>query len=153
MKNKYSSFLIIISVTFIAPAIGGYITNTFKEPWYSELNLAFFNPPSWVFAPVWTILYIFMSIAVWNIWNEFKNKKILIIYFIHLFFNASWSIVFFCFHQIFLALLNLIIIIIFIIYLMWLYKKLNKLSFYLMLPYLLWSSYALVLNFSIMILN
>tara|TARA_Y100000591_G_C21673798_1_gene614360 strand:+ start:49 stop:510 length:462 start_codon:yes stop_codon:yes gene_type:complete len=153
MKNKYSSFLIIISVTFIASAIGGYITNTFKEPWYSELNLAFFNPPSWVFAPVWTILYIFMSIAVWNIWNEFKNKKILIIYFIHLFFNASWSIVFFGFHQIFLALLNLIIIIIFIIYLMWLYKKLNKLSFYLMLPYLLWSSYALVLNFSIMILN
>ncbi len=153
MKNKYSSFFIIISVTFIASAIGGYITNTFKEPWYSELNLAFFNPPSWVFAPVWTILYIFMSIAVWNIWNEFKNKKILIIYFIHLFFNASWSIVFFGFHQIFLALLNLIIIIIFIIYLMWLYKKLNKLSFYLMLPYLLWSSYALVLNFSIMILN
>ena len=153
MGNKYSSFLIVLLITFLASAIGGYITNTFKEPWYSELNLASFNPPSWIFAPVWTILYIFMSVAVWNIWNRFKSKKILKIYFIHLFFNASWSVVFFGFHQIFLAFIILILILIFIIYLMILYYKLNKLSFYLMVPYLLWSSYALVLNFFIIILN
>ena len=153
MGNKYSSFLILLLITFLASAIGGYITNTFKEPWYSELNLASFNPPSWIFAPVWTTLYIFMSVAVWNIWNKFKSKKILKIYFIHLFFNASWSVVFFGFHQIFLAFIILILILIFIIYLMILYYKLNKLSFYLMVPYLLWSSYALVLNFFIIILN
>ena len=153
MGNKYSSFLIVLLTTFLASAIGGYITNTFKEPWYSELNLASFNPPSWIFAPVWTTLYIFMSVAVWNIWNKFKSKKILKIYFIHLFFNASWSVVFFGFHQIFLAFIILILILIFIIYLMILYYKLNKLSFYLMVPYLLWSSYALVLNFFIIILN
>ena len=153
MGNKYSSFLIVLLITFLASAIGGYITNTFKEPWYSELNLASFNPPSWIFAPVWTTLYIFMSVAVWNIWNRFKSKKILKIYFIHLFFNASWSVVFFGFHQIFLAFIILILILIFIIYLMILYYKLNKLSFYLMVPYLLWSSYALVLNFFIIILN
>ena len=153
MGNKYSSFLILLLITFLASAIGGYITNTFKEPWYSELNLASFNPPSWIFAPVWTTLYIFMSVAVWNIWNRFKSKKILKIYFIHLFFNASWSVVFFGFHQIFLAFIILILILIFIIYLMILYYKLNKLSFYLMVPYLLWSSYALVLNFFIIILN
>jgi len=153
MGNKYSSFLIVLLITFLASAIGGYITNTFKEPWYSELDLASFNPPSWIFAPVWTTLYIFMSVAVWNIWNRFKSKKILKIYFIHLFFNASWSVVFFGFHQIFLAFIILILILIFIIYLMILYYKLNKLSFYLMVPYLLWSSYALVLNFFIIILN
>jgi len=153
MGNKYSSFLIVLLITFLASAIGGYITNTFKEPWYSELNLASFNPPSWIFAPVWTTLYIFMSVAVWNIWNKFKSKKILKIYFIHLFFNASWSVVFFGFHQIFLAFIILILILIFIIYLMILYYKLNKLSFYLMVPYLLWSSYALVLNFFIIMLN
>ena len=153
MGNKYSSFLIVLLITFLASAIGGYITNTFKEPWYSELNLASFNPPSWIFAPVWTTLYIFMSVAVWNIWNRFKSKKILKIYFIHLFFNASWSVVFFGFHQIFLAFIILILILIFIIYLMILYYKLNKLSFYLMVPYLLWSSYAFVLNFFIIILN
>ena len=153
MGNKYSSFLIVLLITFLASAIGGYITNTFKEPWYSELNLASFNPPSWIFAPVWTTLYIFMTVAVWNIWNRFKSKKILKIYFIHLFFNASWSVVFFGFHQIFLAFIILILILIFIIYLMILYYKLNKLSFYLMVPYLLWSSYALVLNFFIIILN
>ena len=153
MGNKYSSFLIVLLITFLASAIGGYITNTFKEPWYSELNLASFNPPSWIFAPVWTTLYILMSVAVWNIWNKFKSKKILKIYFIHLFFNASWSVVFFGFHQIFLAFIILILILIFIIYLMILYYKLNKLSFYLMVPYLLWSSYALVLNFFIIILN
>ena len=153
MGNKYSSFLILLLITFLASAIGGYITNTFKERWYSELNLASFIPTSWIFAPVWTTLYIFMSVAVWNIWNKFKSKKILKIYFIHLFFNASWSVVFFGFHQIFLSFLILILILIFIIYLMILYYKLNKLSFYLMVPYLLWSSYALVLNFFIIILN
>ena len=57
MKNKYLSFFIILLITFIAPMTGSYVTVSFKEPWYSEIILPSFNPPSWVFAPVWTILY------------------------------------------------------------------------------------------------
>ena len=152
-KNKYLSFFLILSITFLASGIGGFITASFKEPWYSEILLPSFNPPSWVFAPVWTILYILMSVAIWKVWINFFDRKILNIYFIHLIFNASWSIVFFGLHQIGLALLNLIIILIFIVILMKIYFKRNKLSLYLTIPYFLWSSYALFLNFSIFLLN
>ena len=153
MKNKYLSLVIILLVTFIAPMIGSYATATFKEPWYSEIILPSFNPPSWVFAPVWTTLYLLMSIAIWKIWKNLFDARILNIYFIHLFFNSTWSIVFFGFHLIGLALVNLIIILIFIIFLMKEYSIRDKISFYLMIPYLAWSSYALILNSSIFLLN
>jgi benzodiazapine receptor len=112
-----------------------------------------FNPPAWVFAPVWTILYIMMSVAIWKVWINLFDARVLKIYFIHLFFNSTWSIMFFGFHQIGLALINLIIILIFIILIMKIYFKKNKTSFYLMTPYFLWSSYALILNASIFFLN
>ena len=153
MKNKYLSLVIIFLVTFIAPMIGSYATATFKEPWYSEIVLPTFNPPGWVFAPVWTTLYLLMSIAIWKIWKNSFNTRILKIYFIHLFFNSTWSIVFFGFHLIGLALVNLIIILLFIIFLMKEYLMRDKISFYLMIPYLTCSSYALILNISIFLLN
>ena len=152
-KNKYLSLLLILLITSLASVIGGFTTASFKEPWYSEIILPSFNPPSWVFAPVWTTLYILMSIAIWKIWIIFFDRKILNIYFIHLIFNAAWSVIFFGFHQIELALLNLIIILFFIIILMKIYYRKNKLSFYLTLPYFFWSSYALFLNASIAALN
>jgi len=152
-KNKYLSLFLILLITFIASAIGGFTTTLFKEPWYSEIILPTYNPPSYVFAPIWTTLYFMMSIAIWKVWVNFFDKKILNVYFIHLFFNATWSIVFFGFHKIGFALINLIVILFFIIFLMRLYIPKEKISFYLMVPYLLWSSYALVLNFSIFFLN
>tara|TARA_B100001029_G_scaffold177664_1_gene182755 strand:+ start:43 stop:507 length:465 start_codon:yes stop_codon:yes gene_type:complete len=153
LKNKYVSFLFIVLITFSASAMGGFVTASFKEPWYSQIIQPSFSPPSWVFGPVWTTLYFLMSLAIWLFWINFKNKKVLYIYFIHIFFNSIWSIIFFGFHQIFLALLNLIIILIFIIWLMNIYYKTYRLSFLLMLPYLLWSTYALILNGSIFYLN
>ena len=153
MKNKYLSLIIILLITFLAPMIGSYATTVFKEPWYSEIILPSFNPPSWVFGPVWSTLYLLMSLAAWKVWTKNFDKKLLKIYFIHLFFNSSWSIVFFGFHQIGLALLNLIIILIFIIILMKEYFIKDKISFYLMVPYASWSSYALVLNSAIFVLN
>tara|TARA_B100000945_G_C20055295_1_gene445467 strand:+ start:27 stop:491 length:465 start_codon:yes stop_codon:yes gene_type:complete len=153
LKNKYVSFLFIVLITFSASAMGGFVTTSFKEPWYSQIIQPSFSPPSWVFGPVWTTLYFLMSLAIWLFWINFKNKKVLYIYLVHIFFNAIWSIIFFGFHQIFLALLNLIIILIFIIWLMNIYYKTYRLSFLLMLPYLLWSTYALILNGSIFYLN
>ena len=152
-KNKYLSLFIILLITFLASAIGGFTTTSFKEPWYSQIILPSYNPPSWVFAPVWTLLYVMMSIAIWKIWINSFDLELLKLYFIHLFFNGTWSIVFFGFHQIGLALVNLIIIIIFIIMLMKKYLMRDRLSFYLMIPYFLWSSYALILNSSIFLLN
>ena len=152
-KNKYLSLGLILLVTFLASGIGSFVTSSFKEPWYSEILLPSFNPPSWVFGPVWTTLYIFMSIAAWSAWNKTSDKKLLQIYFVHLFFNSIWSIIFFGFHQIFIALIDLGIILIFIIWLMRIYYQVNKISFLLMIPYLLWSSYALMLNGAIFYLN
>ncbi len=152
-KNKYLSFFLILFITFAASGIGGFTTSSFKEPWYSQIILPAFNPPSWVFAPVWTILYILMSIAAWSAWQKTLDKKLLKIYFIHLFFNAIWSIIFFGFHKIGLALFDLIIILTFIMLLMNNYLRVNLISFYLILPYFLWSSYALILNTSIFLLN
>ncbi len=153
MNNKYLSLGLILLVTFAASGIGGFVTSSFKEPWYSEIILPTFNPPSWIFGPVWTTLYIFMSVAIWGAWNKSSDKKVLQVYFVHLFFNAMWSVIFFGFHQIFIALIDLGIILIFIIWLMKIYYKINKISFLLMTPYLLWSSYALVLNATIFYLN
>ena len=153
MSNKYLSLGLILLVTFAASGIGGFVTSSFKEPWYSEIILPTFNPPSWVFGPVWTVLYILMSVAIWIVWSKTSDKKILQLYFIHLFFNAIWSIIFFGFHQIFIALIDLGIILIFIIWLMKIYYQVSKISFLLMTPYLLWCSYALVLNSTIFYLN
>jgi len=153
MNNKYLSLGLILLITFIASGIGSFVTSFFKEPWYSEILLPSFNPPSWVFGPVWTTLYVFMSIAAWSAWNKTSDKKILQVYFIHLFFNSIWSVIFFGFHQIFIALIDLCIILIFIVWLMRIYYQVNKISFLLMTPYLLWSSYALMLNTTIFYLN
>ena len=152
-KNKYLSLTFILLITFLASGIGGFTTANFKEPWYSQIILPIFNPPSWVFGPVWTTLYILMSVAIWRIWIKFYDNKILNLYFFHLFFNMIWSIIFFGFHQIGLALLDLFIILIFIVLLMKIYYLKDKISFSLMVPYFLWSGYALVLNFNIFILN
>ena len=153
MNNKYLSLGLIILITFVASGIGSFVTSSFKEPWYSEIILPAFNPPSWVFSPVWTALYILMSVAIWIVWIKTSNKKILQLYFVHLFFNAIWSVIFFGFHQIFVALIDLGIILIFIIWLMKIYYQVSKISFLLMTPYLLWSSYALILNATIFYLN
>tara|TARA_B100000214_G_C23807206_1_gene553229 strand:+ start:123 stop:587 length:465 start_codon:yes stop_codon:yes gene_type:complete len=152
-NNKYLSLILIVLITFVASAIGGFVTSIYKEPWYSQIIQPSFSPPSWVFGPVWTSLYIMMSISIWIHWVSEKDIKTLKIYFAHIFFNGIWSIIFFGFHQILLAFFNLLIILFFILWLVNIYYKENKLSFLLMIPYLLWSIYALLLNGSIFYLN
>jgi len=154
VNNKISSFIVLAIVTYSASFIGGIVTYSSKEPWYSSLVKSNLNPPDWVFAPVWTTLYLFMTVAIWLAWHKNrKNVNLIYYYLIHLLFNTTWSIVFFFFHNIFLALINLIILILFIIFLMLQYKKISQLSYYLMIPYLLWCCYALILNLSLFVLN
>ena len=154
LKNKIVTFILFFSITFSASLIGGLATINFKEPWYSLLNKPVFNPPDWIFAPVWTTLYLMMTVAVWIFWHT-KNKNIntIYIYFIHLVFNTTWSVVFFVFHNMVLALITLIILIALIIILILRFKRVNMLSVYLMIPYLLWCCFALILNSSLLVLN
>ena len=154
IKNKYISLLGFIIITFSASAIGSFSTRIYKEPWYSGINKASFNPPDWVFAPVWSTLYIFMAIAIWLIWvNPKKTEKIFYIYFIHLIVNASWSVAFFALHQILVSLIIIGLIIFFVIWLIKLYYPVNKISALLMIPYLAWLSFAFILNLNIFTLN
>ena len=154
LKNKILSFILFFLITFSASFIGGLSTITYKEPWYSQLIKSNFNPPDWIFAPVWTTLYFMMTFAIWFFWHS-KNRDIntVYIYFIHVVFNTTWSIIFFAFHNILLALINLMILIGFIIILILRFKRVNNVSAYLMIPYLLWSCYALLLNFNLLMLN
>ena len=154
LKNKFLSFALFALVTYLASAIGGMATIGFKEPWYSLLIKPSYNPPGWVFAPVWTTLYLMMIISIWFFWHS-KNKDVntIYIYLIHLIVNTTWSVVFFIFHKIFLALVVLIILILLIIILMLRFRRVNMLSYYLMIPYLLWCFFALILNINLFILN
>ena len=154
LKNKFLSFILFFVITFSASFIGGLASINLKEPWYSQLIKSNYNPPDWIFAPVWTTLYVMMTLAIWFFWHT-KNRDIntVYIYFIHIVFNTTWSIVFFGLHQIFLALVVLMILIILIIVLIIRFKRVNFVSYYLMIPYLLWCCYALFLNFNLLILN
>ena len=154
LKNKFLSFVLFFIITYSASFIGGLATISFKEPWYSQLVKSNLNPPDWVFAPVWTALYLMMTLAIWFFWHS-KNRDMntIYIYFIHILFNTTWSVVFFAFHNILLALIILLILIFLIIVLILRFKRVNIASYYLMIPYLLWTSYALFLNFNLLILN
>ena len=153
-KNKFLTFISFLAITFSASFIGGLATIKFKEPWYSLLNKPLFNPPDWIFAPVWTSLYIMMTFSIWLYWHT-KGKDIntVYIYFVHLLFNTTWSIVFFVFHNMVLSLVILLILMGLIINLILRFKPTKILSAYLMIPYLLWCSFALILNISLIILN
>jgi tryptophan-rich sensory protein len=154
LKNKFLSFVLFFFITFSASFVGRLITISSKEPWYSQLTKSNYNPPDWIFAPIWLTLYLMMTIAIWLFWHSKKrDMNTIYIYFIHIVFNTTWSIVFFGLHQIFLALVALIVLIFLIIILIQRFKRVNLLSYYLMIPYLLWTVYALFLNFNLLVLN
>ena len=154
LKNKILSFILFFLVTFSASFIGGLASISLKEPWYSQLIKSNYNPPDWVFAPVWTALYLMMTFAIWFYWHsKRRDMNTIYIYFIHIVFNTTWSIVFFGLHKILYALFVLLILILLIIILILKFKRVNYVSAYLMIPYLLWSCYALFLNFNLYILN
>ena len=154
LKNKFLSFSLFALITYSASFIGAFATITFKDPWYSLLNKPAFNPPDWVFGPVWTILYLMMTIAIWLYWhNRNRNINTIYIYFIHLVFNTTWSVVFFVLHNMLLALVVLISLIVLIFILIVRLKSVNLVSSYLMIPYLIWCMFALVLNFNLILLN
>ena len=154
LKNKFLSFVLFFFITFSASFVGRLATISSKEPWYSQLIKSNYNPPDWIFPPIWLTLYLMMTIAIWLFWHSKKrDMNTIYIYFIHIVFNTTWSIVFFGLHQIFLALVALIVLIFLIIILIQRFKRVNLLSYYLMIPYLLWTFYALFLNLNLLVLN
>ena len=155
-----------IFISIVIPLIIGFLGSAFTmnsvSTWYPELNKPFFNPPSWIFGPVWTILYIMIGISIYLVWTRKENKKgknketkkkVFWICGIQLFFNFIWSILFFGNKLIGLAFVDIIFLLIAILFNIYFCYKISRNSAYLLIPYLLWVSFASIINFAIWILN
>jgi len=137
-------------------SIAGIITAKEISAWYAALNKPSFNPPGYLFGPVWSALYILMGVSMFLIWNTPKTKlrqKALTVFGVQLFFNFWWSILFFSFHTILLSLVDILLLWFLIIYMITLFKKIKPVAAYLQIPYLLWVTFATVLNICIWYLN
>lgn len=153
--KKICKLIISLVIPFLASAIGSLFTSASVSTWYLTLNKPFFNPPSWVFSPVWIILFLLMGIALYIIWiDKSKNKKpAFVVFGVQLFLNVFWSILFFGLQSPLLAFIEIIFlwaaIMITIIY----FYAINKSAAWLLIPYILWVSFAAILNFRLYLLN
>jgi benzodiazapine receptor len=151
--KKYSPEIIGGLLCLSLGMLSGYSMTAADFAWYHSLNKPFFNPPSWIFGPVWTVLYLMMGVGLGILWkNKFKNKLLIIIFIAQLIFNLIWSPIFFYYQRIDLALLDIFALWISLVLFMFAARK-QSVLLALFLPYLLWVSFALVLNFSIYKLN
>jgi tryptophan-rich sensory protein len=148
--------IISIALPLVVGGLAGYATSSNIEGWYANLNKPSFNPPSYVFGPVWTLLYILMGISLYIVWSKGiveQRLKALLIFAGQLCLNFAWSFIFFYFHQPGWALLEIIVLWIFILLMIRAFKPIDKLAAYLQIPYLLWVSFATILNGAIFYLN
>jgi len=154
---KIFKLLISFLITFSAGAIGSLFTFQAIPTWYATLNKASFNPPSWLFGPAWTILYILISIALFLILNsnaENKNKKTaLIIFGIQIFLNTAWSVIFFGLKSPLFALIEIVFLWIAILLNIIKFYKINKTSGLILIPYLAWVTFATLLTLFVVLLN
>jgi benzodiazapine receptor len=154
---KIFKLLVSILICQGAGAVGSFFTSPVISSWYAGLEKPSFNPPNWIFAPVWTILFLLMGISLYLIWRrglEDKKAKIAVFIFaIQLILNVLWSFLFFGLQSPLYAFVEIIILWLAILITIINFSKISKLAAYLLLPYILWVSFASVLNFSILILN
>jgi len=157
MNKKLTKILIAVAISIFVGFLSGFATQSSISDWYITLNKPSFNPPNWIFAPVWSILYALMGIAAGIVWSKgFHHKwvKTALYHFIfQLIFNAAWSITFFGMRSPFYALLVIIALLALIILTIKWFRIVNKIAALLMIPYLLWVSFASILNYAIWQLN
>lgn len=154
--NKILKLFICLFLPITVGGLSGYITVEGVREWYSTLIKPSFNPPNRLFGPVWTVLYILMGISLFRISDLIKSKErnqALIVFGIQLVLNFLWSILFFKFHLVGLALVDIILLWISIFIMILQFRKLDAVSSFLQIPYLLWVSFASILNISILYLN
>lgn len=157
MRKVLPKIIIAVAVCLCIGFFSGFATQSSIDTWYASLNKPFFNPPNWIFAPVWTVLYILMGIAAGIVWSKgFYHKWVqtaLYHFIFQLLLNGLWSVVFFGFKSPGLALLVIMALIVLILLTIKWFRIVNKTAAYLLIPYLAWVLFATVLNFSIWQLN
>jgi len=154
---EWEAFIILLSINVVIGVVTSFFTSPEIHGWYALLQKPSFNPPAWVFAPVWTVLYVLIAYGAYRVWwhrddsGEFTTATLL--YFIQLLFNFVWPIVFFGMHQLFWALIVILALVLCIILNMVWFSRFSRTGTWLLLPYLLWVSFASVLNLYIYLLN
>ncbi|MEK7602224.1 MAG: TspO/MBR family protein [Patescibacteria group bacterium] len=153
--NLWIPYLVCVVASLLAGGIGSYFTFEAISTWYMGLTLPSWTPPNWVFGPVWTTLYVLMGVSAGLVWKSTRADKkwALYLFFFHLLVNAAWSIVFFGLRDPVSALLIIKALWLLIVALMILFWKYSKLATYLLIPYLVWVSYATSLNLGVILLN
>jgi len=156
MKKAFG-ILVFIVICELAGIIGSVFTASSISGWYATLVKPPFNPPGWIFGPVWTFLYAMMGLAAYLVYENGPGRpeirKALTVFAIQLIINALWSIVFFGARQILGAVVVIVLLWVMILLTIRLFSRISKAAAYLLVPYLLWVSFASVLNISLYTLN
>lgn len=155
--NSFFKLIVAIVVCELAGIIGSIFTASAIPNWHATLAKPALNPPSWIFGPVWTTLYALMGIAAFLIWKKGWDRtdvrKALYVFGIQLVLNALWSIIFFGLQGPAWAFANIVLMWLAIVWTMILFYKISKPAVWLLIPYILWVSFAAYLNYSIWTLN
>lgn len=156
--SKYLRIIYCVAICLVVGYLSSITTQSSINTWYPTLIKPSFNPPNWLFAPVWTLLFIMMGIAAGMIWNHLENqrelvKKALLFFTVQLLLNALWSYLFFGLNNVLLALIEVILLWLVIYETFHIFRKIDKKAAYLFIPYLIWVAFAAVLNGSIYYLN
>ncbi len=145
-----------VGLCLVVGGLGAALTSPSLEPWYAGLQKPSFNPPGWIFGPVWTTLYIMMGYALWRVWSHESHPlrvKAVQMFFVQLVLNLCWSGAFFFMQSPSLGLVVIICLLAAIVTTMFLFFRLDRLAGALFVPYVLWVGFATVLNLSIFLLN
>ncbi len=162
MTNKdkdfdWTAFIILLAINVAIGVIASFFTRPEIHGWYATLQKPSFNPPAWLFGPVWTIIYVLIAYAAYRVWqhrNEgWEFTVATLVYIVQLALNFAWSLVFFGMHHIFWALMVILALLVSIILNMVFFSRFSRTGAWLLLPYLLWVSFAAVLNLNIYLLN
>ena len=156
--NKITKIVIALFICLMVGYSASTVTRPSVETWYPTIIKPGFNPPNWVFMPVWSILYILMAVAAGLVWDKIKEqneevKKALGFFLIQLTLNAIWSYIFFGLKNPMLALIEIALLWLMIYETYLKFLKINKTAGYLLIPYIVWVAFAGILNASIWWLN
>lgn len=156
--NKYLKIIICVLTCLAVGYLSSIVTQSSIKTWYPTIEKPFFNPPNWVFAPVWTLLFILMGIAAGLVWDKITTdkelvKKGLLFFGVQLALNALWSFLFFGLNNILLASIEIVLLLLVIYETYLIFKKIYKKASYLLIPYMLWVSFATILTITIYFLN
>ncbi|MCH7401581.1 TspO/MBR family protein [Belliella kenyensis] len=153
--KKWQIFIISLSIPLLAGFVGSLSTASSVNSWYATLEKPSFNPPSWLFAPVWTVLYLMIGVVLYILWtSDHPSKRLAIKAFaIQMILNFFWSPAFFGLESPLLGLLVILPLWVFILICIRLFKPISATASYMMVPYFLWVTFASLLNISIWYLN